>query len=182
MMARSILLEALKVLKADPAASSFDFVSSSSVAALALDLARSDEVIDERPISRLLPMRTSRLTSQGHSAELSCVASFGGQAKPAVRYNQAVHNLAWHLVARNEDRQVVSHRHQPTVEHPVQRAGQCQPVAHGVTPLPLNRANMRRVHFWSPAPIAQAAALTSRSGSHRLRALCGETPRRGKDG
>ena len=45
-----------------------------------------------------------------------------GQQKP-------IHHLARHLVAGHEDRPVIlGHRHQPTVEHPVQRTRQARPL------------------------------------------------------
>ncbi len=99
------------------------------------------------------------------------------QAQPAVRHYQPVDDLCRYLVARDEDRPVICHRKQSSVEHPVQvpdKADHCGPRrCLVVLPDGYARPELRVV----PAVPQSEARHRMRNDSHRLRAPCGETQR-----
>jgi hypothetical protein len=57
------------------------------------------------------------------------------------------HSILVVCLARDQYLEVVGQADQTTIERPMSRTGQCDPIAHGVWPIGLNRPHVRRGYF-----------------------------------
>ena len=75
-----------------------------------------------------------------------------------LRADKAVHHLARNFVARDKDRVILPNRNKSAIEHPMQRARERNPIAHGIAAAALNRSDMGCLNLRPSAAVAQSKA------------------------
>ena len=81
-----------------------------------------------------------------------------GHPGVAVLVDQGSHAFLIINTSRDENLKIVGERDQPSIEHPVCRAGKRETIAHDIRPILLDRSDMRCVDLGTTATVYQPEA------------------------